>query len=187
VHRIVAIPHATITADSDFGTIEQILRNNSDRDQTMKMAQTSGTTVTSSWSNTTGLSATITGEVTSGVPGVASATVSVSSTITNSFTFGTAKAKSATIGFDYNLTVPAHRIYKGCATVKKAKFEVPYTATGELTFKSGRKTHHGFSGTYQGENGYLGEYTVDDITDKNNTKQVVRMDGPAIFDALGTS
>lgn len=181
------VPRATIISDSDFGTIEQVLRNNSDRDQTMKMAQTTGTTVTSTWSNTTGLSATITGEVTAGVPGVASAKVSVSSTVTNSFTFGTAKAKSATIGFDYNLTVPAHRIYRGWATVRKAKFEVPYTVTGELTFRSGRKTHHSFSGTYQGENGYLGEYTVDDITDKNNPKLVVRNDGPILFDALATS
>lgn len=181
------IPRATITEDSDFGTIEQVLRNNSDRDQTMKMAQTTQTTVTSTWSNTTGISATITGEVTAGVPGVASAKVSVSSTVTNSFTFGSAKAKSATIGFDYTLSVPAHRIYRGWATVRKAKFEVPYRVTGDLTFRSGRKTHHSFSGVYQGENGYLGMYTVDDITDESKPSEVLRVDAAERFDALEAS
>lgn len=42
--------------------------------------------------------------------------------------------------------------------------EVPYSVFGELHFRSGRRVKHRFSGIYQGKNGYLGKYVVDDIT-----------------------
>ena len=159
------VPRGKITSDSDTDVLEQVLQNNSDIQQQMHMSKQTTTTVTSSWSNATGFTATIGGEVTSGVPGVASAKVTMSSSITNTFTLGGSKSKALQVGFDFTLAVPPHKTYRGWANVRQAEFEVPYTVTGELHFRSGRKAQGKLSGIYQGKTGYLGVYHVDEMKD----------------------
>jgi len=158
------IPRAKVTADGPQGTLEQELANNSDVEQEMSMSKKTSATLTSSWSNATGFKATVSGTVTSGVPGVASASVTMSAEFSNTFTFGESKSKTVEIGFNFLLKVPARKKYKGTAEINKAEFEVPYTVFGELRFKSGRKIKHKLSGTYYGKCGYLGLYRVDDVT-----------------------
>ncbi len=41
---------------------------------------------------------------------------------------------------------------------------------GNLHFKSGRTIRHKLSGTYKGSSGYLGDYTVDDVTSGDPTQ-----------------
>ena len=158
------IPRARIKSDTPHGTLEQVLENNVDIEQEMHMSKKTSTTMTSSWSNATGLKATISGSVTGGVPGVASATVTMSAEVSNTFTLGGSTSKAVDIGFDFTLKVPPKKKYRGSADINEAEFEVPYTVVGELHFKSGSKLRHKLSGTYQGKCGYLGIYRVDDIT-----------------------
>lgn len=167
------VPRGTIKSDTEADVLEQQLHNGGAINQNMKMAKSTSTSVTSSWSNATGFSASIGGEVTSGVPGVASAKVTMSASVTNTFTLGGSHSTTNNIGFDFDLNVPPGRTYRGWASVRQAEFEVPYTAVGELHFKSGRKVRHRLSGTYQGKAGYLGVYNVDDITDGNKTTAVL--------------
>jgi hypothetical protein len=83
------------------------------------------------------------------------------------------------------LSVPAGKTYRGWASIRQAEFEVPYTAIGELHFKSGRKVRHKLHGTYQGKTGYLGVYHVEDVTD-GNTRPVMLFlaEGPAAMTGL---
>src|SRR5262245_24962559 len=144
------IAHPKILSDTAHGILEQVLVNNGDIEQEMHMSRHTSATLTSSWSNATGFKATISGSVTGGVPGVASATVTMSAEFTNTFTFGKSSSKSVEIGFDFTLKVPPKSKYKGWADIMESEFEVPYTVVGELRFKSGRKIRHKLSGTYQG-------------------------------------
>lgn len=159
------IPKATLKTDGDGGVLEQILVNNTSIPQQMKMAKQMTMSTVSSWSNATGFSATVGGEVTAGVPGVASAKVTMSSSISNTFTLGGSKTVSSMIGFDFTLTVPPGKTYRGWATIREATFDVPYTVYGELRFRSGKKRKHTLSGIYAGESGYLGKYQVDEINE----------------------
>ncbi len=159
------IPRSKMQTDTQTDVLEQVLDNTkSNQDQTMTMRKDVTTTVTSTWSNATGFTATISGEVTSGVPGVASAKVSMSASVQNTFTLGGSKSKSDSVGFNFNLNVPKGTKYRGWANIQTAEFEVPYTVTGELRFKSGRKVRHTLSGIYHGKTGYLGLYHVEDVT-----------------------
>jgi hypothetical protein len=158
------IPRAKIKSDSPHGTLEQELFNNGAIEQEMHMSKKTSTTVTSSWSNATGFKATISGSVTGGVPGVASATVTMSAEVSNTFTLGGSTSKAVEIGFDFTLKVPPKRKYRGSADINEAEFEVPYSVVGELQFKSGRKLRHKLTGMYYGKCGYLGIYRVDDVT-----------------------
>ena len=158
-------PHAKINTDTPHGTLVQELVNNGDIEQQMQMTRSTSATVTSSWSNSTGFKATISGSVTAMVPDVASATVTVSAEVSNTFTLGGSKSTTHTIGFDFMLKVPAKKTYRGSADINEAQFEVPYTVVGDLHFKSGRVVkRHTLSGIYQGKCGYLGIYRVDDVT-----------------------
>lgn len=157
------IPKATIRSDSDGGVLDQVLTNNTTESQQMKMSKQISMSTTSSWSNATGFSSTISGEVTSGVPGVASAKVSMSASVTNTFTLGGSKTVGSTIGFEFSLVVPAGKTYRGWASIRQAQYDVPYTVHGELRFRSGKRRKHTLSGTYSGESGYLGMYQVDEI------------------------
>lgn len=158
------IPRAKVNADGPQGTLEQEMTNNGDNEQEMSMSKKTSTTLTSSWSNATGIKASVSGTVTSGVPGVASGSVTMSSEFSNTFTFGESKSKAVEIGFNFILKVPAKKTYKGTAEIQMAEFEVPYKVFGELRFKSGKKIKHKLSGTYYGKCGYLGIYRVDDVT-----------------------
>lgn len=174
------IPQAHITSDADFGVLEQVLVNKTDTPQEMTMSQETSTSVESNWSNSTGFSSTITGEVTAEVPGVASAKVSMSATVSNTFTLGGSKSTSTKIGFSYPLTVPGKRTYRGWAAVRQAQYDVPYKVTGELRFRSGRKAKGQLSGMYKGKSGYLGSYKMEDITDgQAKPVRIFRMAGPA--------
>jgi hypothetical protein len=178
------LPRGTIKSDTESDVLEQKLHNGGAIDQSMKMSKSTSTSVTSTWSNATGFSATIGGEVTAGVPGVASAKVSMSASVSNTFTLGGSHSTTTNIGFDFNLNVPAGRTYRGWASVRQAEFEVPYTAVGELHFKSGRKIRHKILGTYQGKTGYLGVYNVEDVTDGNNKAVMFFADGPGKMKAI---
>lgn len=161
------IPSAKIKKDSPHGTLEQELDNTrSDIPQHMKVSKGISTSVTSTWSNATGFSATVGGEVTAGVPGVASSKVSFSASVSNTFTFGRSDVKTQSLTWEFDLTAPPKKRYKGIAEINEAEFEVPYTVVGELHFKSGYKlSNHSFSGIYAGKNSYLGLYSVVDVTD----------------------
>ena len=173
------LPRGTVKKDEQADVLEQSLTNNGTIDRSMKMSKTATTSVTSSWSNATGLSATIGGEITAGVPGVASAKVTMSASVTNTFTLGRSHSTTAAIRFDFMLNVPAGRIYRGWASIRRAEFEVPYTMVGKLYFRSGRKVRHKLSGTYQGKTGYLGVYQVDDVTaGKNDAVMLYHLEGP---------
>jgi hypothetical protein len=161
------IPSAKIKTDSLHGTLEQELDNTkSDSSQHMKMSKSTGTAVTSTWSNATGFSATVGGEVSSGVPCVAQAKVSFSASVSNTFTLGGSKATNVAITFEFDLTAPPRKKYKGIADINEAEFDVPYTVVGELHFRSGKKlVNHKLSGIYTGKNSYLGIYRVVDVTE----------------------
>ena len=174
------IPNGKIKTDAHIDVLEQSLTNNVDKDQKMTMSKQTSTGVTSSWSNATGFTATIGGEVTAGVPGVASAKVTMSASVTNTFTLGGSSSTTQTIGFSFDLTVPPHKTYRGWAEVRQAEFEVPYTVVGELRFRSGRKARGKLSGTYQGKAGYIGTYHVDEVKDGLATPAMVfRMESPS--------
>lgn len=179
------LPRGTIKTDNEADVLEQSLANDGTVVQSMQMSRSTSTSVTSSWSNATGLSATIGGEVTAGVPGVASAKVTMSATVSNTFTLGGSHSTTATIGFSFNLNVPPKTTYRGWASIRQAVFEVPYTAIGELHFKSGAKLRHRLHGIYEGKTGYLGVYHVDDVTEgKPRTALVFRSEGPGAMTGL---
>jgi hypothetical protein len=178
-------PRGTIQADNEVDVLEETVTNNSDVNQSMKMARSTLSTVTSNWSKTQTSQFTIGGELQVTIPGVGHAKVTSSSSVTNAFTFGETRAKTASIGFEFPLVVPAHKTYRGWASVREAKFEVPYTVFGELHFRSGAKLRHSFSGTYQGKSGYMGTFQIDDVTpDSSPSDTFIRMAGPAAGSVL---
>jgi len=172
-------PRAKIGVRKDTQILEQTLTNNSSRDQSMQMSKSTSTTVLSSWSNTTGFKATVGGKVTVGVPGVSSGEANWSFEVSNTFTLGGSTSTTSQIGFNFNLLVPANATYRGWAQIQEVEFELPYTVFGELHFKSGRKMWHKLSGTYQGKNGYVGVYVVDDITPGKEKAELFRAESPA--------
>jgi hypothetical protein len=172
-------PRAKIKSNADVGILEQILQNDTSVDQTMKMSRKHTTAIVSSWSNATGLKTTVGGKVTVGVPGVSSGEASWSLEFSNTYTFGESTSNSFEIGFDFNLTVPANKTYRGWAQITQAELEVPYTVFGELHFKSGRRIKHKLSGTYTGKNGDLGRYHIEDITGGKSIPLMFRMEGLA--------
>jgi hypothetical protein len=179
------IPHAKIGARTDSSILEQILHNNSPvKDQTMHMSKKTSTTVISSWSNSTGFKATLGGKVTAGVPGVSSAEANWSFEASNTYTLGESTSSALEITFTFDLVVPPNATYRAWAQIKEAEFELPYTVFGELHFKSGKKIRHKLSGTYQGKNGYVGFYQVDDITKGREKAGVFRGEGPAKIHGL---
>jgi hypothetical protein len=147
------------------------------------MSKKTSTTVISSWSNTTGFKATVGGKVTVGVPGVSSGEANWSFEASNTFTLGGSTSSALEITFTFDLLVPPNATYRAWAQIKEAEFELPYTVFGELHFKSGKKIRHKLSGTYQGKNGYLGFYQVDDITKGREKAGVFRAEGPAKWTA----
>ncbi|MGG5886058.1 hypothetical protein ACLF3G_02890 [Falsiroseomonas sp. HC035] len=157
-------PRGTIQADNEVDVLEESVTNNGDVSQSMKMARSTISTVTSNWSKTHSAQFTIGGELQVTIPGVGHAKVTSSTSVTDTFTFGETRAKATSIGFEFPLVVPAHKTYRGWASVREAKFEVPYTVFGELHFRSGAKVKHAFSGTYQGKTGYMGTFQIDDVT-----------------------
>jgi len=157
-------PRALIKANTPTQILQQILENGGGIDERMHMSKKMTTQVTSSWSNSVGFKTTIGGSVTAGVPAVSSGTVSWSAEFSSNFTWGESKSKGFEIGFDFDLTVPAKKTYRGWAQVTEAEIEVPFTVFGELHFKSGRRIKHKLSGTYTGKNGDVARYHVEDIT-----------------------
>ena len=83
-----------------------------------------------------------------GIPMVFEGKVDVSMEVTNTFTWNGSTSEQTTFSWSTPITLDPGEEGDVMVTVTTSKIEVPYTLTGELVFKSGKRLSRRIEGTY---------------------------------------
>jgi hypothetical protein len=146
--------------------IEEVFTNSTQANQSMSLTRTVSTTKTSAWSDTLGIKLSISAKGGAQIPFLGKGELTVSTEISNTYTWSGSTSTSETISINLPVVVPPGRKYRAYAIIREANFQVPYTMTGSVYFKSGAVIHRTVNGVYTGKNSYLAEGGAEDLTEK---------------------
>jgi hypothetical protein len=140
-------------------------KNDTDREQTPQISGTYTLSRTSGWSNALAVKVGIKVSGETGVPFVAAGKVELSTETQNTYTWNGSKTESESYSFSAPLKLGPHEHGKVVVTATETRINVPYSGTGELRFKSGRRYSRRVEGMYEGKNGHsvYAEYTSGDM------------------------
>jgi len=136
-------------------------KNTSDNEQTPMISGTYTLSRTSGWSNALAVKVGIKVSGKTGVPFVAEGAVELSSETQNTYTWNGSETETQSYTFSAPLKLKPHEHGKVILTATNTHISVPYSGTGELVFKSGRRCSRRVEGIYEGQNGHSvqAEYT----------------------------
>ena len=132
----------------------QHVKNETSKPQTSTIAGSKATTTTSGWSDSLGIKVGVKTTLVLGIPMVFEGKVDVSMEVTNTFTWNGSTSEQTTFSWSTPITLDPGEEGDVLVTVTTSKIEVPYTLTGELVFKSGKRLSRRIEGTYTGENSH---------------------------------
>ncbi|HYG17257.1 MAG TPA: ETX/MTX2 family pore-forming toxin [Bacteroidia bacterium] len=156
--------------DTNIADIYSIqLENNTGQPQISTVSGTESTTETSGWSDTLGVSVSVSTSFKCGVPIVADGKVSLSVTVSNSYTWSGSESTSRQWSFNMPVSVPANTTYQAVMAVKVSKIAVPFTMSGGFTLKSGTYVPGASPGLYTGSNSHSLQITLNPINPGSST------------------
>ena len=150
----------SLESSIDSGTAE----NQSDaKDVTLEISGEVSTAITEGWSDSLAIKVGVKTSYKTGIPVVAETSVEVSLEVQNTYTWN--GSTTDTRKFSWKVTPKAGPWERAKAQVycTTSKIEVPYTLTGELIFKSGKRMMKKIDGIYTGSNSHnvRAVYTVE--------------------------
>ncbi|MDQ3581057.1 MAG: ETX/MTX2 family pore-forming toxin [Pseudomonadota bacterium] len=128
--------------------------NPTDNDQTPNISGTYTLSRTSGWSNALAVKVGVKVSGETGVPFVAEGKVELSTEVQNTYTWNGSKTETESYSFSAPLKLGPHERGKVTLTATNTKISVPYSGTGEIVFKSGRRYSRKVEGIYEGINGH---------------------------------
>jgi toxin ETX/toxin MTX2 len=148
------IKNARTLSDFDWLIDSADLENPSDRDSTFTISRTATNTVTSGWSDSLAIKIGVKTTFKAGIPFVGKGGVEIQVETTNTYTWNGSTTDGQTFSWTAPITVGPWERGHVVVSGKKSKIRVPYTLTGEVTFKSGKKFTKKIDGIYEGTNGH---------------------------------
>jgi hypothetical protein len=150
------VAHATIAATGLHELKRAVINNDTSVQQSSTFAGSEVETDTAGWSDTLGLTVSVSGTV--GTPGVASGSVSVGGSV--AFTQNGSSSVTRTFSWSQPVIVPVRSRVIATVAVTRSTLVVPYTLNGAYVYRSGIRTPGSVSGTYAGVNSHDLEVTL---------------------------
>jgi len=148
------LKNARYLSQDPFPVYDAELTNPSDRESTLTIGGAFSSTVTSGWSDSLAIKVGVKTSFKAGIPFVGKGGVELSFETTNTYTWN--GSDSETQSFSWSAPISVGPWEKGVVVVSgtSSRIRVPYTFTGEVTFKSGKKFTKTIEGIYEGRNGH---------------------------------
>jgi hypothetical protein len=154
-------------------------KNTSSSEQTPQISGTYTLSRTSGWANALATKVGVKVSGSAGVPFVAKGKVELSTEVQNTYTWNGSKTETQAYTFSAPLKLRPHEHGTVVLTATNTHISVPYSGTGELLFKSGKRCSRRVEGMYEGQNGHSvqAEYTSGKMEARSLPLTVIRVPG----------
>ncbi|KAI4796585.1 hypothetical protein KUCAC02_026849 [Chaenocephalus aceratus] len=153
----------TVLMDVNYPTLSQVVpqvtveeiksivyTNNTSADQENKIESSKKITKMSSWTVTNRMEATLSVEVSAGIPEVMEVTTGFSMTVGTESSYHLENTDERTETVSFTISVPAGKKVKADITIGRATINLPYTGTVKITCNNGSVLQYDTSGEYKG-------------------------------------
>ncbi|KAI4796328.1 hypothetical protein KUCAC02_026848 [Chaenocephalus aceratus] len=153
----------TVLMDVNYPTLSQVVpqvtveeiksivyTNNTSADQENKIESSKKITKMSSWTVTNRMEATLSVEVSAGIPEVMEVTTGFSMTVGTESSYHLENTDERTETVSFTISVPAGKKVKAEITIGRATINLPYTGTVKITCNNGSVLQYDTSGEYKG-------------------------------------
>jgi len=154
------IANAKILSAMNFSMATQDLENDTDDKQTSTISGSQATAVMSGWSDALAIKVGAKTNIKSGIPFIADAKVEVSFELSNTYTWNGSDTTTLTFTWSAPVTVGPHQKGHVLVQATKSTVEVPYSMSGDVVYKSGKRVAMRVSGVYRGENSHSVKITM---------------------------